>query len=523
MVVGNLCERNMKNIMKNIFFNNTNNNTNNNITNGYKCRPNIVLFMCDQLRYDALGCYGNHQIHTPHIDSIALNGSTFDNHFVQNPVCSPSRCAVMTGRYPKNHGTRDNGIPLRDSEITLAEVLRDNGYVTAAIGKMHLTAQCVPKEDEQEDWPEDRYGFDVIHTTCDCKTGEYLDWLKRESGKDYEEVKSQGERKMKEDKASAADKEVSGPPQVYRSNIDPKYHQSHWIADRMIELIEESREDKPFFAFCSFVDPHHPFDPPEPYAGMYDPDKLAEPFSQEGELEDKPPHFQKARTGRGYSNEKYDYRKLTAHEWGEVKAAYYGMITLIDDNIGRILKAMEEKGIEKNTLIMFTNDHGELLGDHGLLFKGPFHYDAVIKAPMLVKWPEVIPKGSRYSQVTEHVDIMPTLLEYAGIRPPYGVQGSSMAPVLRGDKGAGRSYAMTEFNCYDWGLSVKTLTGKDYKLTCYAGETWGELYDRNADPDEAVNLWDNEAYAHIKELMLKKLMDRIIETEDPLPLRIGKY
>lgn len=486
-------------------------------------RPNIILFMCDQLRFDALGCYGNNQIHTPNIDSIALNGSTFDNHFVQNPVCSPSRCTVLTGRYPKNHGTRDNGIPLRDSEITLAEVLRENGYRTAAIGKMHITTQFMPKEDEQDDWPEDQYGFDIIHTTCDCKTGEYLNWLKEVSPRDYEEVKMQGERKAREDRASAADKDLSGPPQVYQSGINPLYHQSHWIADRMIDLIRETDQDRPFFAFCSFVDPHHPFDPPEPYAGMYDPETLAAPLGMEGELLDKPPHFMKARTARGFSNEKYDYRNLTARQWGQVKAAYYGMITLIDDNIGRILEAVKQQGKEEDTLIMFTNDHGELLGDHGLLFKGPFHYDSIIKAPMILKWPGVIPQGSRYSQVTEHVDIMPTLLEYAGVRPPYGVQGSSMAPILRGDKGAGREYAMTEFNCYDWGLGVKTLTGRDYKLTYYAGEEFGELYDRNRDPEEFKNLWNDVEYRDVKARMLKKLMDRIIETEDPLPLRIGKY
>ena len=486
-------------------------------------RPNIILIMCDQLRYDALGCYGNTQIHTPNIDRIALNGSCFDNHYVSNPVCSPSRCSVLTGRYPKNHGTRDNGIPLRDEEITFPETLRANGYVTAAIGKMHITTQFMPKEDEQDDWPEDKYGFDIIHTTCDCKTGEYLNWLKAESLSDYEEVKLQGERKKKEGGAFAADKDTSGPPQVHSSKINPEFHQSHWIADRTIELIRQSSPDKPFFAFCSFVDPHHPFDPPHPYADMYDPDELAEPLFREGELEDKPPHFRKARLGKGFSNEKYDYTRLSRHDWGRVKAAYYGMISLIDDNIGRILDAIEEKGIEEDTLVLFTNDHGELLGDHGLLFKGPFHYDSVIKAPMIMKWPGQIPKGSRYSQITEHVDIMPTILEYAGIRTPYGVQGVSMAPILRGDKGAGKEYAMTEFNCYNWGLSVKTLTGKDYKFTYYAGMEYGELYDRNADPEEFVNLWSNPDYREIKGLLLKKLTDRIIETEDTLPLRIGKY
>ena len=486
-------------------------------------KPNIILFMADQLRFDAIGCYGNTQVRTPNIDSIALNGSTFDHHFIQNPVCSPSRCSILTGRYPKNHGTRDNGIPLRDEEVTFPEVLRENGYLTAAIGKMHFTTQFVPKENEEDDWPEDRYGFDVVHTSCDCKTGEYLNWLKEVSPKDYKEVKMQGERKAKEDRASAADKDASGPPQVYQSEIDPEYHQSSWIADQTVTFIDEVPKDKPFFAFCSFVDPHHPFDPPAPYSKMYDPTTLEPPIYQEGELEDKPPHFRKHRCGRGFSNEKYDYRKLSSQDWGSVKAAYYAMITLVDESIGKVLKAIEDKGMEQDTLILFTNDHGELLGDHGLLFKGPFHYDCLIKAPMIMKWPGVIPKGSRYQQITEHVDIMATILDYAGIRPPLGMQGMSMAPILRGDSGAGRKYALTEFNCFDWGLNLKTITGRDYKLTYYAGEQFGELYDRNLDPHEFKNLWDHEEYREVKESMLKELMNRIIETEDTLPLRIGKY
>lgn len=391
-------------------------------------KPNILLIMADQLRFDALGCYGNTQIHTPNIDSIALNGSTFDNHFIQNPVCSPSRCTVMTGRYPKIHGTRDNGIPLRDEEITLPEVLRDNGYLTAAIGKMHFTTQFRPKVNEEDDWPADNYGFSVVHTTSDTKTGEYLDWLKSVSEKDYEIVKMQGERKAKEDRASAADKDTSGAPQVYKSEINPAYHQTAWIADQTIKLINESESDKPFFAFCSFVDPHHPFDPPEPYASMYDPDKLEPPIYNEGELDDKPSHFMRHRTGKGFSNEKYDYRKLSPHQWGEVKAAYYGMISLIDDNIGRILEALQKKGIEDDTLIMFTNDHGELLGDHGLLFKGPFLYDCLVKAPMIMKWNNVIPKGARFKQLTQHVDIMPTLLDYAGVRSTIRRAGNVHVP-----------------------------------------------------------------------------------------------
>lgn len=474
--------------------------------------------MADQLRFDALGCYGNIQIRTPNIDRLSLDGCTFDNHFVQNPVCSPSRCTLITGRYPKNHGTRDNGIPLRDEEITLAEVLRDQGYVTAAMGKMHYTAQTASNEDEQDGWPEDHYGFDILHTTCDAQKGEYIKWLEKASKADYEVLKEQMKNPVSPGESSS-----DGPPQLYKNRINPKYHQSTWIADRTIDFIEESAADQPFFMLCSFVDPHHPFNPPAPYDTMYDPDEMDPPIWLETELDDKPPHYRKARNGHNFGNEKYDYSKLTRHDWGSVKAAYYGMISLVDDQIGRILDAVRKKGIEQDTIIMFTNDHGELLGDHGLLFKGPFHYDCIIKAPLIIRWPGMIPKGCRYSQVTEHVDLMPTLLEYAGVRPPYGVQGSSMVPILRGDAGGGKEYALTEYHCYNWGLNLKTLTGKDFKLTYYAGEDYGELYDRNADPDEIKNLWDDMEFKDVKERMFRKLTDRIVETEDSLPLRIDRY
>ncbi|MFV0503985.1 MAG: sulfatase [Lachnospirales bacterium] len=486
-------------------------------------KPNILLIMADQLRFNALGCYGNKEINTPNIDKIAIDGSIFDNHFIQNPVCSPSRCSILTGRYPKNHGTRDNGIPLKASEITLAEVLSENGYSTAAIGKMHLTSLLVEKNDEQDDWPKGNYGFSTLHTTCDNKTGEYLNWLKNISYEDYLQVKEQGERKIKEDQASASKKDKIGLPQMHKNNINPKYHQSTWIADKTIEFIEQSGKEKPFFALCSFVDPHHPFDPPAPYDALYEPEQLSAPISRKNELEDKPPHFLKHLTGNGYSNEKYDYRNLYANDWKKIKSAYYGMITLIDDNIGRILSSLSENNLENDTLILFTSDHGELLGDHGLLFKGPFHYDSLIKAPLIMKLPSIIPQGSRYSCITEHVDIMSTILDIAGIRPPNGAQGISMLSALNGGSNAAREYAMTEFNCYDWGLNIKTLTGKNYKLTYYAGENFGELYNRNKDPNEFKNLWDIEEYKEIKGVLLKKLMDKIIETEDSIPIRIGKY
>ena len=221
-----------------------------------KKRPNIILFLADQLRFDALGCYGNNEIHTPNIDSLALNGSTFDNHFIQNPVCSPSRCTILTGRYPRNHGTRDNGIPLRDQEVCFPEVCcGKTATVPRQSEKCILRRSLFRRKNEEDDWPEDHYGFDVIHTTCDTKTGEYLTWLKERSQKDYEVVKMQGERKAKEDRASASEKDTSGPPQVYPSEINPEYHQSAWIADRTIDLIREADPNQPFFRSVQFCGP----------------------------------------------------------------------------------------------------------------------------------------------------------------------------------------------------------------------------------------------------------------------------
>ena len=171
----------------------------------------------------------------------------------------PDRTCIPRITVPVTTGSR-----FGDQELCFPEIMRENGYRTAAIGKMHFTTQFVPKENEEDDWPEDNYGFDIIHTTCDTKTGEYLTWLRNKSEKDYEVVKMQGERKAKEDRASASEKDNSGPPQVYPSEINPEYHQSAWIADRTIDLIREADPEHPFFALCSFVDPHHPFDPPAP-------------------------------------------------------------------------------------------------------------------------------------------------------------------------------------------------------------------------------------------------------------------
>ncbi|MBN1837085.1 MAG: sulfatase-like hydrolase/transferase [Spirochaetales bacterium] len=484
-------------------------------------RPNILLISADQLRRDALGIYANRVIRTPHIDGLGAEGVVFDSCVCQNPYCMPSRWSIFTGRYPRSHGVRENGVLFKPEETTLATVLRDNGYRTGAFGKMHLTPQLHAAY-EDEHWPADDFGFQVKHLTNDNKSGEYLDELKQKDKAAYEHVLKQGKEKIKEDLASAAERTFDLAPQVWENRIPAELHQSNWIADKFIEFLDEDRKG-PFFSWVSFVDPHHPFDPPEPYASMYDPARMPLPLRRQDEFADKPEHF--TRMLRGYSpgNEKYDFPTISDEGWQTIKARYYGMVSLIDDAVGRIVAKLKSLGVLENTIIVVTADHGELLGDHGILFKGPFHYDCLIRIPMIVKWGDRLCGGTRISEITQHIDLMPSLLTYAGLGVPDGVQGRFLQPLIDGDHGSAYPYALVEHDNMAWGFNIKTLRSRDWRMTYYAGRSFGELYDLNQDPHEFVNLWDDPEHRSVKEELKTALLDRLIATEDRKQRREANY
>jgi arylsulfatase A-like enzyme len=468
-----------------------------------------------------MGAYANRVIKTPNIDKLASGGVCFDNHFVQNPVCMPSRWTIFTGRYPRNHGVRENGVQFKESENTMARILSKDGYVTGAFGKMHFTPALLTEFDEDENWPNDNFGYDVHEITDDAKKGTYLQYLKDTDEEMYAYVKRQGEEKVKEDLMSAAERTFDVAPQIKENKLDPKLHQSSWIADKTIEFIKEN--SGPFFAWTSFVDPHHPFDPPEPYASMYDPEMIPEPLHKEGEMRDKPNHFYEMYTGYSPGNEKYDFRRVHMEGWKTLRAKYYGMVSLIDYNIGRIIDALRESGRLEDTIILFTSDHGELLGDHGLLFKGPFHYDCLIRVPLIVHGPGRVVAGSRVNNITQHTDLLPTILGFTGTPIPAGIQGRELQPLLRGSFGAGYDFALTEHYSGDWGFNVKTLRSQDYRFTYYGSQSFGELYDLRRDPGEFINCWNDPAYRDVKEELKKELIDKLIETEDMTCQRIAKY
>jgi arylsulfatase len=487
-------------------------------------QPNVLIVTCDQLRRDAIGMYNNRVIKTPNIDSLANESVVFDNHFTQHPVCMPSRWSIFTGRYPRHHGVTDNGVKFKEDEETLARQFKKNGYHTGAFGKMHFSPALLNKEEEDEQWPKDGFGFVIRHLTDDSKRGEYLNYLKNIDEESYEYVLKQGEEKVKEDLMSAADRTFSDAPQIKENKLDPDLHQTAWISNKVIDFMDEAKsKNKPFFGWCSYVDPHHPFDPPEPYASMYDPAEIAPPIPACTDDPAAPRNVLDMHFGYSPGNEKYDLSTVGKEGWKAVRAKYYGMVSLIDHNLGRIIEALKERDMYENTVIIFTSDHGELLGDHGLLFKGPFHYDGLIRVPLLIRYGDKVCGGARIKQITQHIDILPTLLSFCGIPLPRGVQGKPLQSLLSGDDVPLYEYALTEHRCYDWGTNIKTLRNSRWRLSYYGNPDIGELYDLYSDPTEMCNLWYNEEYADVKSELVNKLLDRLIETEDSKQPRLAKY
>ena len=306
---------------------------------------------------------------------------------------------------------------------------------------------------------------------------------------------------------------------------------STWAAGEGIRFLETSPPE-PFFLTVSFVDPHHPFAPPEPYASMYDPADVPLPRFTPGELDDKPPHFLDGHTGKvdpvlglaaGQARQKdlpvgrVDLRQVDDRLWGRLVGHYYGMISLIDAQVGRLLSALRETGLDERTIVIFTSDHGELLGDHGLLFKGPHHYDPLLRVPAIVRVPGEPEPGRRHGALVEQIDLTSSILALCDVEPPPSMQGHSLVDELWSGGRSSRESVLIERKDLYWCLDMKTLRTHDWKLTHYASADFGELIDLKNDPGELVNLWDDRGYRAVKDELLAHLLDRLSGSEDPIP------
>ncbi len=476
--------------------------------------PHILLITADQMRADAMGCAGNAAMLTPQLDRLAREGTLCERAYCVNPVCTPSRAALLTGRYPHCTGAWNIGVAVKEDEVTLGDHLRPLGYRCVGNGKMHFRPQRTPDlkgwgQDEdpaRRDRPRQRdgtyYGFDEVHNTEDNMVGEYLDWLRAtapEWGKN-----PHGNR-------------PDGQTTELGSILPPELHQTHWVGERSVETIRRHDPARPLFMWTSFVDPHHPWNAPARYVDMYRGRALPAPPRRAGELDARPAHLRR-QEGRGYWPGGGEEHKHTAAEIQNIRRNYYAMVTFIDEEVGRLRAALEARGMWENTLVVFTADHGELLGDHGLLYKGPWLYECLMRVPMILRGPGV-PAGRRCDALMENADVLPTLLDLAGQAVPYGVQGRSLRPVLAGQAATMRDSAICSYNCHDRGINLKALRTARYKLCVFAGETFGELYDLERDPQELENRWADPAYAAVRAELHAQLAHRLMHDEDPLPER----
>jgi arylsulfatase A-like enzyme len=530
-------------------------------------RPNFVLFITDQHRADYLSCYGHPVLKTPHIDSIAARGVSFDRFYVATPVCMPNRATLMTGRMPSVHGVRSNGMPLPLQSNTFVDALRAGGYSTALVGKSHLqnftgfgpvlkrppprAGDCVLDDEFAEavkpragDGPYDQelpsrwsagrdfamalpfYGFEHVDLCTDHGHrvgGHYYVWLK---------ARRPDADALRDPKNQLPHDYVC--PQAIRTAVPEELYSTRYIAEKACEWLDGRNKaggDQPFFLMVSFPDPHHPFTPPGRYWSMYLPDDMTLPpsFDHGNRAPARSVAWALAQREKGGADLAGQAAfAVDAREAREAMALSCGMIAMIDDCIGTVLARLAASGLADDTIVIFTTDHGDYLGDHRLLLKGPAHYDGITHVPFI--WAEPGQRPARRSGVLSGtLDIAPTILDRARIAPYNGIQGESLLPAIGGeDTAIARDCLVIEDDQQRATLGfaapprLRSLVTARYRMTIAHGDPYGELYDRQTDPHEMDNLFDNAAHRALRAELMEKLAYREMELADRSPLPTGR-
>lgn len=462
-------------------------------------RPNILWYCTDQQRFDTIGALGNPHVRTPNIDDLVHQGVAFTHAYCQSPICTPSRSSFMTGLYPSRvHNTRNGNETFPDEPPIISKLISDAGYHCGMIGKFHLQSSGHRTEPRLDD------GFDFWKFSHaprdDWKEGhDYGNWV-REKGGDLDAMRQSEDR------------------------VDPKFHQTTWATERAIEFINLDRPaDQPWLLNINIYDPHPPFIPPRVYAEKFDAAAMPGPYFKETDLA----HQAKLECV-DFQGEILD---PAGHDAKKMQANYYAMIAQIDDQFARILERLEQTGQRENTVILFTSDHGESLGDHGLMRKGARFYEGLVRVPLIFSWPGYFQKNVQSSALVELLDMSHTLLELAGVNVPEYFQGKSLLPILTGEQSPNelREYVRSEyFDALDphftggSGTYATMHRTEKFKLTIYHDKDLGELYDLENDPWEFNDLWDAPDYQQVKhQLIYESFNAHVMLTTDVGSKRIA--
>ncbi|SFK98954.1 protein of unknown function [Paenibacillus sp. 1_12] len=495
-------------------------------------KPNILLITSDQQHWNTIGAF-NPEISTPNLDRLVREGTTFSKAYCPNPTCTPTRASIVTGMYPSQHGAWTLGTKLLEDRHTVGEDFKQAGYRTGLIGKAHFqplksteaypSVESYPILQDLEHWKSFNgpfYGFDHVELarnhTNEAHVGQhYAIWMEQKGCSNWRDYFLSPTGTM-------------DPSVLHKWPIPEQFHYNTWIAERTNQLLEDySRDGDSFFLWASFFDPHPDYLVPEPWDTMYDPEQLTIPTVTPGEHDRNPPHFGLTQEPNpdfshlqetGYGIHGYhSHNRLSESERKKLVATYYGMISCMDKYIGRILDKLDELGLTDNTIVVFTTDHGHFFGQHGLQYKGGFHYEDLIKIPFIVRYPDHVPTGVVSPAIQSLVDLAPTFLSMARITIPHSMTGVDQSEVWCGKTEQARDHAICEFRHEPTTIHQKTYVDQRYKITVYYNQTYGEIFDLQEDPGELNNLWDDSNFLELKtELLLKYIWAEL--GKEPLPM-----
>lgn len=466
-------------------------------------RHNILLLMTDQQRRDSLGCYGAPVCRTPNCDQIAAEGVRFDHAYTNTAICTAVRATLLTGLEPHAHGMlanfeRNVGYPWEMPEglIPFSHYLSEAGYRCGVVGKWHLGLRKGPEE----------YGFEGTHLPgwdAPKQHPAYEAYLEEHALPRWS-VRDEIHGTFPNGKPSIA---IGG---IYEGPVEGTY--PYFLAERTIERLQEYAlgyhdEGQPFFLRTDFFGPHLPYYLPQEYADLYDPGDVHPHPSMQEDFDDKPQVHE-------WYSQHWAFDSYSWETWQKLTAMFWGYVTLIDEQIGRILQAVDDLGLRDDTALFFSTDHGGFVGNHRLSDKGPMMYDDIYRIPMLARWPGHTPSGGICYEMLTLMDLMPTFLDIAGVPTPGHVAGQSIRPLLEGEAPPDWPDAVfLQFHGHHFPYPQRGIRTLRYKLVVNPPDV-NELYDLAVDPYELHNRIDDPAYGGIRRPLMQRLYDHLVASGD---------
>lgn len=460
-------------------------------------QPNILVLFSDQHRHDALGAAGNDTVETPNLDALAQDGVLFTDAHTTSPVCAPARNSFISGKYPHNHHRWGFGKPLPADDETVFQHLQEAGYYTGHIGKAHYKGD-VDHLKENGQYMRER-GFDYVHETTGQWGTQDVDSYMTDHWEEQgllETFRDDYRRRREEDG-------------FWPSPLPWEEHMDSYVCRQAIEFIEEYDCDQPFCLFVGIPGPHDPMDPPERFADMYDPADVDPPLEPDEYGDWLPENALKHMEREGWAGPKGEnwWRPdMTTEQYRTWRALYYGKVSLIDHWIGEIRDTLEEAGYLEDTATVYTSDHGEMAGDHGMLGKR-VHLANSVRIPLIVSWPERYATNARTDALAELIDVVPTVLEAASAGEDARTDGTDLTPVLETPENGSDPRDVVLSEVTDREGETKTMIATDSYRYAIDGNGDGYLlFDRSEEPDELTNFVGHPEYEEIE----RSLRDRLL-------------